>query len=131
MWKYLVGFVVVMHGLAHVSGPLGFWTTGEQAFGDGAWLFSGGVTARSALGQAFGVVWILAAVGLVAGGVGLALGHPWWPSAAVAGAALSLVAIVPWARVVPPGAWAGAVFDLALLVTLLPPWADRVVAFLR
>jgi hypothetical protein len=31
---------------------------------------------------------------------------------------------------VPPGAWAGAVFDLVIMVALLPPWSERIVAAL-
>jgi hypothetical protein len=55
---------------------------------------------------------------------------PWWPTLAIAAAGVSLVAIVPWMRVVPPGAWAGALLDLLDLVALLPPWSDQIVAAL-
>jgi hypothetical protein len=30
-------------------------------------------------------------------------------------------------RVVPPGAWAGAILDLLIIVTLLSPWAEKIV----
>jgi hypothetical protein len=130
MFKYVVAFVVIMHGLAHVTGPLGFWGSGEQAFADKAWIFSQGLTAKSGLGRAFGFVWIIAIVGLVATGVGLLLGRDWWAGLAIAAAAVSLVAIVPWLKVVPPGAYAGALFDLLIIASLLSPWADRIKEFL-
>lgn len=130
MLKYLVAFALIMHGLAHVTGLLGFWTSGAQAFGDQAWLFSKNVTARSAVGKAFGLLWLVALVGLVGAGLGLLFGQAWWPSLAVAAAVVSLVAILPWVRLVPPGAWAGALLDLLIIVALLSPWADRLLEVL-
>ena len=130
MWKYLFAFLLVMHGLAHVTGPLGFWTSSTQAFAEKPWLFSKGVTPQSVAGWASGLLWAVAVLALVGAGLGLLFGRNWWPTLALVGAAVSLVAIVPWARVVPPGAWAGACFDLAILVALLLPWADRVVEIL-
>jgi hypothetical protein len=125
MLKYLVAFVLIMHGLAHVTGFLGFWTSGLRAFGDQAWLFSKNITARSAVGKTFGLLWLVALVGLVGAGLGLLFDQAWWPSLAVAAAVVSLVAILPWVRVIPPGAWAGALLDLLIIVALLSPWADR------
>jgi hypothetical protein len=130
MWKYLFAFLLVMHGLAHVAGPLGFWTSGSQAFAEKAWLFSKGVTPHSGVGWAFGLLWVVAALGLVGAGLGLLFGQEWWPTLAAVGAAVSMVAMVPWARVVPPGAWAGACFDLVIVAALLLPWANRVVEVL-
>ena len=72
----------------------------------------------------------------VGAGLGLLFGNgsestPWWPALAITAASVSLVAIVPWARVVPSGAWAGALFDLLILAALLPPWSDQIVTALR
>jgi hypothetical protein len=127
MWKYLFAVMCVMHGLAHVAGPLGFWTSGAHSFAEKPWLFSKGITPQGVVGWVFGLLWVVAALGLVGAGLGLLFGRDWWPTLALVGAVISLVAIVPWARVVPPGAWAGVCFDLAILVALLLPWADRVV----
>lgn len=134
--KYVVAFLLVMHGLAHVTGILGAWASGEQGFQDEAWIFSRGVSARSAVGQAWSLLWLVALIGFVAGGLGLLFGSgvestPWWPTLTMAAAVASLVAIVPWVRVVPPGAWAGALFDLLILVALLSPWSDQIIAALR
>ena len=121
---------MVMHGLAHIAGPLGFWTSGAQAFAEKPWLFSRGVTPQSAVGWAFGLLWLVAALGLVGAGLGLLFGQDWWPKLALVGVTLSLAAIAPWARVVPPGAWAGACLDLVILATFLLPWGSRVVQVL-
>ena len=131
VFKYVLAFLLVMHGLAHVTGMVGAFSSGEQAFDDAPWIFSPGVTARGPVGKAWALLWLLAALGLARSGVGLALGWSGWPTLAVVAAVLSLVAILPWVRVVPPGAWAGASLDLALVVGLLSPWADRIVELLR
>jgi hypothetical protein len=130
MWKYLFAFLLVMHGLAHVTGPLGFWSSGPQTFAEKPWLFTKGITPHSPLGWAFGLLWLVAAIGLVGAGLGLLFGQDWWPTLALAAAAVSLAAIVPWGRVVPPGAWAGACFDLVMLAALLFPWGNRIVEVL-
>jgi hypothetical protein len=127
MWKILVAILLIVHGLAHITGPLGFWTTGPQAFAEKAWLFSKGVTPHSLVGWAFGLVWLVAVLGFVGAGLGLLLGQEWWPTLALAAAGVSLVAIVPWVRVVPPGALAGACLDLVILAALLLPWGTRLV----
>lgn len=127
MWKYLFAFLLIMHGLAHVTGPIGFWTSGPQSFAEKAWLFSKGITPHSAVGWAWGLVWLIAVVGLVGAGLGLLFGQEWWRTLALAAAAVSLVAIIPWVRVVPPGAYAGACFDLVILAALLFPWGNRIV----
>jgi len=52
---------------------------------------------------------------------------PWLP---IGGALMSLLAIIPWWNTVVPGAKAGALFDLITLIALLPPWRERVMAYL-
>lgn len=131
MLKVVFAFLLVMHGLAHITGLLGHWTSGPSGFPDGPWLFSTGVTARSAVGRAWGLLWLLALVGLVGAGLGLGFKQAWWPSLALAAAVVSLVAIVPWLKVVPPGAWAGALLDLLIVLALVSPWAERIVEALR
>jgi hypothetical protein len=131
MLRVVFTFLLVMHGLAHVTGLLGHWTSGSGAFPDEPWLLSAGVTARGVVGRTFGLLWAVALVGLVGTGLGLVFKQAWWPQLAIAAAAVSLFAIVPWLKVVPPGAWAGALLDVLILVALLSPWAERIVGTLR
>lgn len=130
MWRYLFGFLLTLHGLAHVTGLLGFWTSGPQALAEKPWLFSRDITPRCTVGRLFGFLWLVAGIGLVGAGLGLLFGQDWWPVLATAAAVVSLAAIIPWTRVVPPGAWGGVAIDLLILIALLPPWADRIVAAL-
>lgn len=131
MLKYVVGLLLIVHGLAHITGILGAFGSGEQAFKDGPWLFSSGITARSAVGKAWALLWMVALLGFLGAGLGLLFGLAWWPALAAAAAMISLVAIVPWVRVVPPGAWAGVVLDVLILAALVPPWSSQLLEFLQ
>ncbi|MGD2206104.1 MAG: hypothetical protein PVH17_04930 [Anaerolineae bacterium] len=119
MLKYIVGIAVFMHGVGHAAGILSAWTLVESGFTDRPWIFSQGVTMSSPLGRVWGLVWLAALGCLVAAGVGIAFGQAWWPTLTLVGAAVSLVAIVPWWNTVVPGAKAGALFDLLILAALL------------
>jgi hypothetical protein len=94
------------------------------------WLFSAEAAMHSAIGRVFGVVWLVAAVVLVGSGLTLLLGWAVWPWLPIVGAVISLLVIVPWWNTVPPGAKAGAIFDLLILLALVPGWRAQVMAFL-
>ena len=96
MLTYLVVFLLIIHGLAHMTGVVGFWASVSRAFGDQVWIFSQGASARSLVGRAWGLLWLVAGIGLIATGLGLLFGQAWWPSLAVGAAIVSLLAIVPW-----------------------------------
>ena len=81
--RYLVAFALFIHGLAHLSGFFAAWTRADVGYPAKPWLFSKNVTLKSPLGKVFGLLWPVAALALVAGGVGLALGQGWWPGAAL------------------------------------------------
>jgi hypothetical protein len=117
----LLAVPLVVHGAAHLSGLIAPFTRRDVGFAERPWIFAHGVTPHSAIGRAFGLVWLVAAVTLVISGLGLLLGQVWWAVAALAAATLSLAAIVVWWRAVPAGAKAGAVFDLLVLLAALQP----------
>jgi hypothetical protein len=125
MLRFAVAFLLIMHGVAHITGLLGAWTS-SQEFSDKHWLFSKGVTMRSAVGRAFSLLWFLALLCLVGAGLGLLFQQAWWSTLAIVGAAISLVAIVPWLTAVPPGAWAGGLLDVLIIVALISPWRDAI-----
>ena len=124
MLNTILAVPLIGHGLAHISGFIASWTGRQAGFSDSPWLFSSGVKLQSPLGKLFGLLWLAAAAALSASGVGLILMQGWWMNAAIAGAVISLVVIVPWWRTVPPGARIGAAFDLLILVLLLSPLKD-------
>lgn len=129
-WRFIFAFPLFMHGLAHFSGFLASWTSAEAGYADQPWVFSKGVRLKNGLGRLFGLLWLVAALGLVASALGLFLLQPWWPTLAVASALVSLLVIVPWWNTVPPGAKIGALFDLLVLVVLLTPLQARWLALI-
>lgn len=117
--RWLVGIFFMMHGLGHTMGFLASWTKVDVGFSDDPWIFPGDVHIRSHIGQAFGMLWIVALVGWVACGFGVLDSQEWWPALAKASAVVSLAAIVPWWKTVPTGAWLGALADVVVFVGLL------------
>ena len=128
MIRFLVAFPWIMHGLAHLSGFLASWTGSSVGFPDRPWLFSSNITLQTPVGKLFGLLWLVAGIGIVGSGVGFLTGRPWWPALAMAAAGVSLLVILPWWRSIPPGAWAGAVFDILVLVVLWLPLKERLLA---
>jgi len=127
---YVVAAAFIIHGLAHISGFTATWTSKNAGFGDKPWLFSKGITLRSRTGMAFGLLWLLAAILLIASGIGLLLQGMWWPTLPLMGSMASLLAIVPWWKAVVPGAKVGAAFDLLAIAVLIAPWGEEVLASL-
>jgi hypothetical protein len=127
MWRFVFALPLIGHGLAHISGFLASWTSNTAGYTDDAWLFSPGITLSSPLGRGFGILWLVAAIALAGSGFGVLFQQDWWPTLAIVGSLLSLAAIVPWWKTVPPGARIGAAFDLLILIALLLPWNDQIV----
>ena len=122
MFNLLLGIVLIGHGLAHISGFIASWTNYDAGFGRRPWILSSGITLQSPLGNVFGLLWLAAAVALVASGISFAFNEIWWaPIAAAAGSFTSLIVIVPWWNTVPSGAKIGAVLDVILLALFLTP----------
>ena len=119
-WVFLVAWT--MHGLGHVAGMLA--PTLPQASGfrtNTPWVLPGDTLVTGPVGQLWAIIWIAALLLICASSYGLWAGDAWWRLAALFGALASLVAILPWARTVPPGALIGAAFDIGVIVMLLVP----------
>ena len=116
----------LMHGLAHLSGFFAAWTRRDAGFSQNPWLFSKGLMLKSNLGRVFGLLWLVAAIVLVWSGLSLLFRTGMWPLLPITGALLSLLVIVPWWNTIPPGAKVGAIFDLLILLALLPPWREQI-----
>ncbi len=122
---------LIMHGLANLAGFAAAWLPGTAGFKRESWLLSAGETVKSPAGHLFGVLWLVSTAVLVASGAGLLAHASWWRWAAVGGAALSLLVIVLWLKAVPPGAYAGAAFDLLVIAALALPWSEAIVRWLK
>jgi hypothetical protein len=132
MLRLIIAVLLLAHGVGHVMGFLGAWTSIPSGLSGGHWLLSNTVTLDSALGRAFGLLWLVAMIGTVGAALVLLFQQGWWQPLAVAAAILSLVAIGPWLNVMPVGSAIGAVLvDLVVLIALLGPWHDTLTRALR
>ncbi|HEY7343106.1 MAG TPA: hypothetical protein VH591_19695 [Ktedonobacterales bacterium] len=128
MLRYFVAIILLVHGIGHIMPFMAAWTSQKAGFSSAPWIFSGGMTVGSPVGQAFGLLGLVALLGFVAGAIGLVTQQPWWPMATVAAAAISLVTILPWVSSWPVGSMIGALaVDIAVIVALVPPWGQQVI----
>ncbi|HEX6551670.1 MAG TPA: hypothetical protein VF026_02825 [Ktedonobacteraceae bacterium] len=130
MWRYLIAIVLLAHGIGHIMPFMAAWTPqrSQVGFSDAPWIFSGSVGVGSPIGQAFGLLGLVALIGFVAGALGLVTQQAWWPTVTIAAAAISIVTIVPWVTTWPPASMIGALLvDAAVLAALLPPWGQQLV----
>jgi uncharacterized membrane protein YphA (DoxX/SURF4 family) len=126
MLRILFGVFMVLHGLVHLMyfGQSGryFELQPGMAWPDGSWAFSrfpGNEAARSLAG----ILLILAALGLVAGGIGILLGQTWWRPVVIASSVFSaLLFLLFWDGITQALDSKGAVgilINLAILALLL------------
>ena len=131
MVRWLFAAPLILHGIAHISGFIGSWTSNLAGFVERPWILSSTVTLRDPIGRAFGLLWLVALISLVGAGLGLIFGQDWWPSLTVIGAALSLIVILTWWNTVPPGAKVGAAFNLLVIILLLLPLKSRILELVQ
>jgi len=107
--RWVVGIVVILHGLIHLLGAVeGFgWADVSQL--------------KDPVGTAVGVVWLAAAIVVVAAGALLvARVARWWPIGAVAVVVSQMVIITSWAD-----ANAGTFANIVLLVAVIHGYASQ------
>jgi hypothetical protein len=129
MLRLILAIVLIAHGIGHIMGFLAAWTNVPMGFSDRPWLLSTGVTVSSAVGKAFGLLWLVALVAFVVAGLGVLLRADWWPMLAIAGSVVSLIAILPWWNTVASGPriWASLVDVVTIVVLLVPAWREQLV----
>ena len=92
MWRFVIGIVIVLHGLVHLlyfgQSRRRFELRPGMAWPDGSWAFSKllGVGASRWLAS---ICCLLATAGFVAGGAGILLGQAWWRPVVVGTAVFS------------------------------------------
>lgn len=112
---YLAIVGVIVHGLIHLMGFVAYWPLAEIAELPYKTNLLNGRLALSQSGmQLFSVLWLLAAVGLVAAAVSLVLDQSWWLPLMVVAVGVSLmVTVLDWSN-----AFRGAIISLLILVPL-------------
>jgi hypothetical protein len=128
---FLSASILIAQGLGHSIGFLAGWTSLPAGFNERPWLFSSGVGYTGWAGRLFGLLWLASSLAFLAAGFGLIFQVPAWPTYALIGASLSLLAILPWWRTVTPGPrHLATLVDLMVLVVLALPWSSLAIAVL-
>lgn len=128
MFRIVFGVFIVLHGLVHLlyfgQSARYFELQPEMVWPDGSWAFSRllGDEATRILAS---ISYVLAAIGFIAGGIGILVSQAWWRPVVVASAAFSAVIIVLFwdgkmQRLDDQGG-IGLLINLAILVALLVP----------
>ena len=114
--RVVLGTVLILHGLIHLLGFIVYWRLAEvEGLAYGTRLLSGSLEVEEAGAWIFGLLWLVAAVGLVIAGVSVLLLRPWWRTLTTGVTLLSLmVTALGW-----PDAWFGVLINLAILAYLL------------
>ena len=127
--KLVIAVPLIVHGIAHIGGFLGLWTSAEGGFAASPWFLPTKLGAKGVAGRVFGLLWLLVMAGFVAAGLGLIVGQAWWTTAAILTAVLSFLLIAGCWTTVPVGAKIGAAFDLLVLALLLLPTKQWILDF--
>lgn len=115
-WRWIIGGVLVAHGLIHALGFVWAWDLAEVAeLGGPTFLIPGLEPGHPAI-TAFGVLWLVAMVTFVAAGVAAAARRRWWPTLAGIAAGISLVPSVVWWHDANVGAMLSAVILLGVVI---------------
>ena len=126
MFRIIFGVFIMLHGLVHLlyfgqSRRL-FELQPEMVWPDGSWAFSKllGDEATRILAS---ISYVLAAIGFMAGGIGILVRQAWWRPVVVASAAFSAVIIVLFwdgkVQMLDDKGGIGLLINLAILVALL------------
>jgi hypothetical protein len=132
MIRIMVGVFMVLHGLVHLlyfgQSAKYFELKPGMVWPDGAWAFSK-LLGDKATGNLASISLILAAIGFVAGGVGIFFGQAWWrPLVVIAAAFSSIVYILFWngsMQNLDGQGGVGILINLAILIAvLILRWPD-------
>jgi len=95
--QFVVGVFIVLHGLVHVlyagQSARRFELKPGMVWPDGSWTFSR-LLGDEATRNLASISLVLAAIGFVAGGIGIFVGQTWWRPVVVGAAALSAVVYI-------------------------------------
>lgn len=129
--QYIAALVIAGHGIGHIWEFLVSFTSMKAGFKDNPWIFSDGVTLDSSVGHVFGVLALVVMVLFVASSIGILLEEKWWRQLAIAGSVLSIIVVLPFWNSVLPGMLAGVALDVAIILTLILPWGEKLTDFFK
>jgi hypothetical protein len=129
--KLIAVLVLAGHGIGHFMAPQAAFLP-PGALPRNAHGLLAGTTIVSGAGRAMSLVWLVPLVGFLAATYGLWTGAAWWRPVMVVSAVVSIIAILPWWRVMPAFSYLGALLvDVVVLVALVTPWGDQIARTVR
>jgi len=126
MLRFIIGVFIVLHGLVHLLYFGQSWRLFElqpgMAWPEGSWAFSK-LLGDEATRLLASISYVLAAIGSVAGGIGILMRQAWWRPVVVGSAAFSAVIVVLFwdgelQKLADKGG-IGLLINIAILVALL------------
>ena len=126
MFRIIFGVFMVLHGLVHLlyfgQSARYFELQPGMVWPDGSWVFSK-LLGDEAIRILASISYVLAAIGFMAGGIGILVRQAWWRPVVVASAAFSAVIIVLFwdgkVQMLDDKGGIGLLINLAILVALL------------
>lgn len=92
VFRWVIGVMLIGHGLIHAMGPVEIWGLADVQGLSGNTVLAVSNTAV----QALALTWVAAMIVLVVAGIGALSGRSWWKGVALAGAILSQLVIAMW-----------------------------------
>lgn len=132
MLQFIVGVFIVLHGLVHLlyfgQSARRFELRPGMGWPNGSWAFSR-LLGNEATRTLASMSCVVAAIGFVAGGIGILVSQAWWHPVVVASAAFSAVLIILFwdgkVQKLDDKGGVGLLIDLAILVAVLGlRWPD-------
>lgn len=115
----IIAIMFIFHGLAHISGFLAAWTSVDAGYKiNQPLLFTKNILLKGILGKIFGIVWLIAMALFLHSAI-LLFKNSFEPLYILYAAIFSLLAMIPWWKTIPPGAKAGALLDLIIMILIL------------
>jgi ABC-type Fe3+ transport system permease subunit len=127
--RHIAILVLAGHGIGHIWASLASFTSIKTGFKDNPWMFSDIVTIDSTTGHVFGILAIIVVVLFVGSALGVLMEKNWWRQLAIVGSVISLAIIIPFWNSVIVGMLAGAALDVAIILTLMLPWGEKLTEY--
>ncbi len=127
--RYIAVLMLAAHGIGHIWVSLASFTSIDMGVKYNPWIFSDSVTFDSTAGRVFGLLALIVIALFVGSALGVLMEETWWRHLAVTGSVISLIIIIPFWNSVVIGMLAGAALDVAIILTLMLPWGEKLTEY--
>jgi hypothetical protein len=116
-YRWLIGILLIGHGLLHLFGFLTSWDLVEiEAVSRTPTILADDLPVGVI--RDIGALWLLGLFAFALSGVGVIRGYRWWKGLAFGSAAISLIATIFWIH----ETWPGLILNLIIIVLIARTW---------